>query len=464
MPYPILTLEDLHRAMIADTVNRFEDPDVSAESDTYIRTRIVAGAVTDCHAHIFRTGKDVMPDTAKDEMLDRWLAIKGLARRGATYATKSAALRATGTGSSVIPINTTLTDPATGLQYKVSAAGTIGVSAVSVDLDIVAVTAGSQSKLLAGAEIQFDSPPSGVQATAVLVKDLDEGGQDREENGEASARLLARMAEPIRGGTLSDYRSWGLESSSEIDTVHVYPNRNGLGSVDVAALKAGTGSARFLDSTERDALEDYLADRAPANISPAQGTLRVLETVEEPTDIKVRVEPTDAHYEFDWDDQTPPTVLSWTASTRTLRFNAARPTTMTVGDRLVIEHTGGTGEQLVIESLSSTDSVVLREAPSFTPSAADVVYAGGPLVDAVRDALIEHINSLGPTLGDFGQGWLGALLLSSIFKTAQLTDGVLDSDIETPTSNVELDDTEFPDATQVSVITPGQVIVRRWWG
>src|SRR5262249_43439177 len=132
-------------------------------------------------------------------------------------------------------------------------------------------------------------------------------------------------------------------------------------------------------------------------------------------------------YAFDWDDSTPPLVLAWTPATRTLQFTAARPPTMQAGHRLCLKGVASSqdGAPIVIETLVGTDSLILQTVPKntagtdATPAATDVVYAGGPLTDVIRDAIVAHLNGdvlyAAPT-----RPLPGAVAASQAISTAQL--------------------------------------------
>jgi hypothetical protein len=199
---------------------------------------------------------------------------------------------------------------------------------------------------------------------------------------------------------------------------------------------------------------------------------------------------------FDWDDTTPPVVLAWTAGTRTLQFTAARPATMQAGHRICLRGVASSqdGAPLVIEALTSTDSVVLQTAPTNNPAATDVVYAGGPLTDTIRGAIVAHLNgdvlyaaATGPLAGAVAAStstsvaqlqvlatgigtanpagvygaWVGALLRGTLAKIATYTRGVRSTNVVTPGADQEAVDYAFPLDSQIGLLTPGYVLVRR---
>ena len=114
-----------------------------------------------------------------------------------------------------------------------------------------------------------------------------------------------------------------------------------------------------------------------------------------------------------------------------------------------------------IKALDGTQGVILKDALGQTPFAGAAIYSGGPIITPVRDAILALFDSLGPRVGEFGQGdWVGSLLLSQLFETVQTTAGVLDSTIVNPVANVEPTPEAFPFDAQVGLLIPGDVLVR----
>lgn len=461
--YTTPTLEESHKSLLADIGNRVRGLNLSRFSDAWKRLRTIALAVTGLHYHIAFAWRQLMPDTATGTYLDRWGAVFGVARMAATAAQKADALRIYGTAGSVIADGTEAVHE-DGTTYETSGANTIPAGGTYVDCDVVATTLGSAGRKQAGEDLTLSSPPAGCESTATLVLDIDEDGEDAEEDGPYRKRILTRSALAPMGGNAADFEAWVVESGMR--TGYCYPRRNGLGTVDVVGLHGGSGSDRIPSAPEVLAIQAYVEDVAPVDC-----VVRALTVTAQEEDADIVLLPEDG-YTFDWTDGTtgtdaPLVVDTWTAGTRTLKFTTARPDDMAVGDRLVYVSTAapyGDGREMVIESLSSTDSVVLVEDDLLTdapPVAGDYVYSGGPLVEPVRQAVLAVYDALGPGTGSYGTRWSGDLRQSTLFKAAQTTEGVLDSDVLTPATNVVAACVD-PNAS-VSLIVPRQVVVRRWW-
>lgn len=456
------------------------------------RATFLAAAVTQLHAHVRSVAEDVMPDSAGDDgPIDRWGAILGIPRKGATAARKAQAGRVFGTVGTPVDADEELVHDASGLRFKIGGGSTIGVDEYT-DVDIVAIDTGVQTRLTAGQMLRFSSTPAGLDSGVRLILDLDEGGEDAEAFGAYRERVLAALSEPTAGGTQADYVAWMLELEG-VANAYVYPNRAGMGTVDVVALHAGSGTARELDAGEQAEVLELLRTLAPASVAGTGGGLRHLEVVEQPTDVEMILESNgEAAYAPDWTG-APLTVQTWTAGTRTLKFTTDRPASMKAGHRIVPKGVASaqTGEELTIEALGAADDeVILEEAPPVALAATDLVYSGGPLITPVRDALVAHMNGetvyagrgrvpqaasslestvglevltygIGPANPDGAYGnWIGGFIRAVAMQIALYKAGVRNVTIPTPAADVDGADYEFPDDDQIGMVTPDSVVVR----
>lgn len=452
---PVASFEEVRELMLAAMSGFFPDSNLNRYGDLYKRISIVALGITDANYNTEQVFLDLLPDTARGDMLDRHGAIIKLPRKGSTGAAGDSALRIFGDGGTVT-IGDLLVHAPSGLVFEARSGGTIGADGF-IDVDIAAVSTGVATNLEADQELQFSTTPTNVEQTAILISDLS-GGVDREEDPEYRARILARIANPIAGGSRSDWEQWALESADFVATSNVYPNRNGGGTVDIAALKAGSGSSRLLDAAERAEVLAYLEV-----LRPVTSTVRVLEVIAEETDVEVTITPESGSiYALDWDDSTPPEVDTYTSATRTLKFSTIRPSDMKAGDRLIIDSATSDGKQALIESLSATDSVVLSKDLLYTPDVGSPVYSGSPITADVRSSIVEIFDAMGaanPPGNNYGD-WEGSLRTSRLFEAIQTTDGVLDSEIILPVGTKDATDLGFPSNDTVGLLVPGKIIIR----
>jgi uncharacterized phage protein gp47/JayE len=471
MAFTVPGLGSVFGDLLRDYANRL--PGASLAKKTI--NRALVGMTSMATALLLRSLKviyrDLWPDTAARDELLRHGSIRNITLRPATPAKKADALRVVGTVGAAYTSGDVLTH-SSGLRYELAESGVVGVGGFT-DVDVIGIDTGRQTRLAAGEVLTFVAPAGGINSRAELQLDLDEDGDDEESEGEYRVRVLDRFAAPGMGGNADDFRQWAKEVTGVFEA-YVYPLRQGLGSIHVAALKSGTGAARLLSLGERDELQDYLNEKKPDGYEDCY----VLEVTAEARAIEVVLEAEDGH-PWDWDDSTPLVVLTWTALTRTLQFTGPRPADMQVGDRLVYQLVAGTlnaGGEQVIESFVSTDQVVLAASAELTatpPIATINVYAGGALTEPVRASLQAHVDSLGPgrlsaSLGialgtDFSAGgsyWTGSLLRSKLGAAADDVDGVVDYDIIAPPAPTGYFPTNIPPALQVAVAIASQIIAR----
>jgi uncharacterized phage protein gp47/JayE len=457
MPFDLPTFDEMRDLLMAALSGRFPEANTNKRGGHYKLQSVIALGNTDLHSHIREVGLDVMPDTAEGDELDRHAEIYGLSRKLASGSAKSAALRVFGDVGATVPNNEAMTHIASGLQFETRSTGVIAAIGY-LDVDVAAISVGVQTNLEVDQELQFDVTPVNLEDNARIILEL-EGGQDQEEDDALRPRVLNRIREPAAGGNRNDYENFLLESDPLVDSGYVYPNRNGLGTVDLAALKGGTGTARLLDAGERAAV---LAVIDP--LRPVSATIRILEVTANAIDVEATILPVaDPAYVWDWGDATPLVVSGYVAGTRTLTFTTARPAEMAVGDRLIVDNASATGVEFVIEALSSTDAVVLELDLGFAPGA-DNVYSGSPITQAIRQAVIDLFDALGPANPDdagYNAPHEGNLRLSNLFEAIQTEEGVLDSTIIDPVANVVADDPAFPDNDTIELLIPGKILIRR---
>lgn len=458
MAYEIPTLDEIHDGLVADFKARLPTHDVSKWSDNWKRLRTTAFGLLGLYYAGSITYKDLFPDTATEAGLVHWGRMLDVPRRGATAVRKSSALRVVGALAATASSGEILTH-ANGVSYQLNE-NVVIPAALYFDADVVSVDTGTRTHLDAGEVLEFSSPPAGIAAEAELQLDLDEDGEDQESIAAWRTRILDKLGEPGLGGNANDYRTWMLEVTG-ISTAYVYPHRAGRGSVDLAALHAGSGTVRALSAGERTELLDAVTVERPVHVK----SVRVLETTTTTQNVDLQITPRPGvAYAKDWDDAVPMVVSTWVAGTLTLTFTLDRPTSMAAGDSIVIKTAAGngTGAPVVIAELGAgTDDIVLAEAPAVAPVATDTVYSGGPLTAPVRTAIIAHIDTLGPAVGAYGTGeWDSDINPARIEAEALAIDGVRDATAVTPSATVVADDPAYPNDDSNELLIPQETIVR----
>lgn len=480
------------------------------------RATYLSGAATQLHAHGDSAQRDSHPLTAGDgPPIAAWGEAVAVPRKGATPARKSAAGRVRGTAPTPVTAGSQLRHEASGLIFEIENSATIpGAPGVDgfVDVDIVASesagSVGSVTRLSAGETLNFLITPPGLQTAVVLQKNLDEDGFDQEGFGSYRGRVLAAFSQPTAGGTPADFVKWALASLNTITQAFPYSNRAGRGTTDVAVFYSSSGAGRAVTIPDRASVLAYIQTQAPFQVAgPNLGgvaPLRVLLTVPDPRPIEILLD-TDgrAAFNFDWDDNSNPTVLAWQPGgiVNKLQFAAALPSTLRAGHRLILVGvaTVQDGREYTIDSVAGSDSVILVETPPVAPAATDKIYSGGPVVTPIRNAIVAHLdgqivyagrgltplpaataesqgvsivnldilaegvgpaNPAGKYNSPAGPAWSGGILRAALFSIAKYQQGVRNVTIVTPAADYEALDDPFPSDGQIHYITPGPVVIR----
>lgn len=239
-------------AILRDVANLAPDARLQDDSDWLIRAAATASAIEGLYQHQSWIARQIFPDTADSDMLERHAGVRGLTRKSATAA--SGLITATGTAGTVITTGLIL-KTADDRSYQTSIDVTLdgnGYASVAV----VAVESGASGNLAAGTTLTWQSPPQGITSTATTGELV--GGTDAETDASLLARLLDLIRRPPAGGNQYDYRRWALEVDG-VSTARVFPLRRGLGTVDVLI----TSSGGLPSQATLDAVQAYIDDVRP---------------------------------------------------------------------------------------------------------------------------------------------------------------------------------------------------------
>jgi uncharacterized phage protein gp47/JayE len=194
--------------------------------------RVLAGLAHGLYGFLDFISRQVFPDSAITEFLDRWAAIWAISRKAATKATGTVTI--TGSNGTVIDSGTVLRR-GDGLEYVTTASGIISGGTVAIAIE--ASTAAEAGNAAINTVLSFSSPVSGANATGTTSALT--GGTDTESDDSLRARLLARIQEPPHGGAKFDYEAWTL-SVAGVTRVWVYPLEEGEGTVIVRFMMDDT--------------------------------------------------------------------------------------------------------------------------------------------------------------------------------------------------------------------------------
>lgn len=222
-----------------------------------VLARVFAGSAHLLWGYLSWVARQVIPDTAEAEYLERWAAIYGIYRVPATYAAAEAEIA--GTNGIVIPAGTVLV-AAGGAEYATAADATVTGGVAT--LEVTALVAGAAGTLAEGQVLQLLQPVAGLNPSGTVQESGLVAGADAETDEAMRGRLLARIQNPPQGGSAADYVAWTL-ANPDISAARawVYPGIDGAGSVGVVFTVAGADP--IPSSPQVEAMRDYLAELAP---------------------------------------------------------------------------------------------------------------------------------------------------------------------------------------------------------
>lgn len=152
--------------------------------------------------------RQLMPDTAEVEWLDRHGEIWVGGRKAATYAQGTVGI--TGTQSTLIPLGTQMLADVTGggVVFETTAAVYIGAPIDGpTQVNVAALTAGRTDLEVGNGMALVGTIPGVTDITISAFSD----GLEEETDDQLRGRVLERIREPPMGGDAEDYVAWALQ-------------------------------------------------------------------------------------------------------------------------------------------------------------------------------------------------------------------------------------------------------------
>lgn len=233
--------------------------------------KAVAGVAHLLHGHMVFISKQIFPDQAELEYLERWASIYGVARKTATFTNLSIDL--VFTGAVVVPSGTTF-KRSDGELYTLdneitnTIAGTVTASITAANPGVIPNTDNAEI-------LSLESPISNLESDATVTATNVEG-EDTETDDSLRLRVVARIQAPPSGGTASDYINEALAVAG-VTRAWVLPG--GLGEGTVLVYFVQDNDNPILPSpaeiqTVQDAIDEFKPVTANATVvSPVGKTL-----------------------------------------------------------------------------------------------------------------------------------------------------------------------------------------------
>ena len=242
MPYERPTLAELVSQIQQDFLARSLLDDPLRRADVAVHARVAAGAVHGLYGAAEWYARQILPDTADEEYLDRWASIwLSVPRKAAAPATGVATFTVQAGAVLLAGVFLRALD---GQQYVTTADATGAVPTFTAP--VAAVVAGAAGNRTAGQVLQLVSPVLGVQSAAA----------DVERDDELRARLLNEIRRPAQGGSAADYVAWALEVPG-VTRAWCSPGELGPRSVVVRFVRDNDASI-IPDAGEVSTVQDYV--------------------------------------------------------------------------------------------------------------------------------------------------------------------------------------------------------------
>lgn len=278
------TLADIIDRIKSDIETRLSTGKLTPRSFLAIIGTALGGAVHLLHGHIVWATKQLFPDSAEKEYLERWASIWGVDRTAAVFA--SGAIEVTGTDGSVVPSGTRF-KRADGVFFITTESGVIAAGSDSIAAK--AVNAGEDGNTEEGTSLSLVNSVSGVDTDAAAGTGGITNGQDAETDESLRSRLLDRIQQPPHGGAYFDYVKWALEVTG-VTRAWAYPLANGPGSVTVTFVQDGEDDI-IPDAAKVAEVQAYIDDDTRR---PVTAYVTVFAPVAVPMDFDIILSPSTA--------------------------------------------------------------------------------------------------------------------------------------------------------------------------
>lgn len=262
---------------------------------------------------------------------------------------------------------------------------------------ITATVGGKAGNKDAKDTLTIASPSGTIQATAHILNLS--GGRDGLTASEMQAAIRDLQRSRLGTMTLEEIRNLGLSyPTTEMRECFVFPGKNGMGSYELLPIAK---DGNFVNSTDLAEFDDYVA----ARVSPVDKF--IVSTLEDVLDnlvtLEVRVA---ANLGPDWSlpsgGTTAVTVIGGSTVTR---VNVSSVSGMEVGDRVIISCAQASDPyvpyivQRRITAIDGGTPYIDLDSPLPYPPVAgqSFVTPGGPLGQAVIDALYAHYDAQSPS-------------------------------------------------------------------
>lgn len=254
---------------------------IAPGSDADLWASAIAVETEGLEAQAEQTARDILPDQASTEALDRHGEVDGVARRPGTVTQIEVTVSGTANGTFSIPAGTQLVY-SDGTRYDVGDASVVlsGGSHEGTLSDVSSAEAGTETVRAVGDTLTFVSTPTGLDPTGEVS--VVTAGTDEETDAAYAARIIARRQERPASGNRADWQDW-VESyqGTTVSRAFVYPelappaSYPGAGTVSTPGTLTvvAVGPARGLEPTDTRLVptDDALTRTSGAQLARIEG-------------------------------------------------------------------------------------------------------------------------------------------------------------------------------------------------
>jgi hypothetical protein len=476
--------ETIRSALLADWASlyasRGETLLVSPGSDAYLWASALAVQIEGTEAQAEQLTRDILPDEASTEALDRHAFVDGVTRLAGFAARMTVTVSSAVATSYTIPSVTRMAFGDGTLYIVESASVTTSGGTPTGTITVRAASTGAASNRDVGDVLTFTSTPTGLNSTGTVAT-IVRAGTDAESDASLAQRIITRRRERPGSGNRADWRGWTLTyTGTEIADAYVYPllappvsfpgagtpstpgtltvvaigpaqgddvtNTRIVPTDDASARTAGAELTRiqeFIEGTRlpdgTDVSENPNDALRPVPVAVGNYCVQAIATVSQPVLLTVVVS---AANDVQWSGTM--TVVSATSSTLVVSGDQ----TAQSGKRALVAlgeanrrgsyklFTLGTG-------VYSSPNTTFAMADDDIATATGTVYPGVANFEAIRTAVLAYFDTLGPGDTSPASRWPseddGAR--ASVYRTALAAaaigaDGVLSCTTATPSSDV----------------------------
>ena len=228
MPFARPTLGDLRTRIANDLMNKLPGADTRLRvNNLRAFSEVEAGSAHLLYGRLEWSFRQLFPDTAESEFLDRWASIWGVQRIPAAGATGPAVWTAQ---PNARLLQGAIVQRADGVRYSVVESVSEAAGLITVELE--AITLGQVGNALAGTQLQLLTTFAGVAVQGVVTDPGLAGGADQQSDALLLQAVLTRIQLPPHGGAAFDYVRWALEVPG-VTRAWCYPIELGPGTVTV---------------------------------------------------------------------------------------------------------------------------------------------------------------------------------------------------------------------------------------